>query len=368
MYNNLLQQTVFDNSVVNIVWFFVILLSGIILKRFVSHQLSGLIYRFIKRYAGGVDVNAFRELLRKPVGVFILLISFYLACRQLHYPPQWELPTEEKFGIRFIVWKIFLLSLFFSFTWIVLRLVDFFAMVLSYRAKQTESKVDDQLIPFIKESIKFIVMSMSFFLMLGAIFHVNVASLIAGLGIGGLAFALAAKDTLENLLGSFAIFLDKPFTLGDVVKVGNVQGRVEKIGFRSTLIRTFEKTLISMPNKKMIDAELENVSMRRMIRALFPVYMKMDTAPEKIERFIEEGTNLLKDHNDIKEDPAPYIRFDRITDTGIEMQVLFFVETIDADYFQQVRQEILFGLLKTANKLQIRLDVKSGDIVIQKVI
>lgn len=367
MYNNFLQQTIFDNSVVNIVWFFVILLSGIILKRFVSHQLSGLIYRFIKRYTEGVDVNAFRELLRKPVGVFIVLISFYLACKQLHYPAQWELPTEEKFGIRFIIWKIFLLSVFFSFTWIVLRLVDFFALVLSYRAKKTESKVDDQLIPFIKESIKFIVMSLSFFLMLGAIFHVNVASLIAGLGIGGLAFALAAKDTLENLLGSFAIFLDKPFTLGDVVKVGNVQGRVEKIGFRSTLIRTFEKTLISMPNKKMIDAELENVSMRRMIRALFPVYMKMDTAPEKIERFIEEGTNLLNDHNDIKDDPAPYIRFDKITDTGIEIQVLFFVETIDADYYQQVRQEILFGLLKIANKNQIRLDVKSGDVVIQRI-
>lgn len=337
------------------------------LKRFVSHQLSGLIYRFIKRYAGGVDINAFRELLRKPVGIFILLISIYLACQQLHYPSQWELPTEEKFGIRFIVWKIFILSLFFSFTWIVLRLVDFFAMVLSYRAKQTESKVDDQLIPFIKESIKFVIVSMSFFVMLGSIFHVNVASLIAGLGIGGLAFALAAKDTVENLLGSFAIFLDKPFTLGDVVKVGNVQGKVEKIGFRSTQIRTFEKTLISMPNKKMIDAELENVSMRRMIRALFPVYMKMDTAPEKIERFIEEGINTLNDHNDIKDEPSPYIRFDRITDTGIELQVLFFVETIDADYFQQVRQEILFGLLKIANKHQIRLDVKSADVVIQKI-
>jgi len=367
MYNNFLQQTIFDNSVVNIVWFFVILLSGIILKRFVSHQLSGLIYRFIKRYTEGVDVNAFRELLRKPVGVFIVLISFYLACKQLHYPAQWELPTEEKFGIRFIIWKIFLLSVFFSFTWIVLRLVDFFALVLSYRAKKTESKVDDQLIPFIKESIKFIVMSLSFFLMLGAIFHVNVASLIAGLGIGGLAFALAAKDTLENLLGSFAIFLDKPFTLGDVVKVGNVQGRVEKIGFRSTLIRTFEKTLISMPNKKMIDAELENVSMRRMIRALFPVYMKMDTAPEKIERFMEEGMQLIKSHNDIKDDPSSYIRFDKITDTGIEVQVLFFVDTMDADYYQQVRQEILFGLLKIANKNQIRLDVKSGDVVIQKI-
>src|SRR6185369_10292037 len=125
----------------------------------------------------------------------------------------------------------------------------------------------DQLVPFLREAIKIIIGVFSFFFILGAVFHINIASLIAGLGIGGLAFALAAKETLENLLGSFTIFLDKPFVVGDVVKVGSAEGTIENIGFRSTRIRTLEKTLLTVPNKKMVDAELDNLTERVVRRA-----------------------------------------------------------------------------------------------------
>jgi MscS family membrane protein len=358
-------QSFLDNNMDHWLMAAGIIVGGLIFKRFVSHQLSGFIYRFIKKRSEGVQVNELRVLLRKPVGFFIVVVSLYFAAMQLHFPTEWHLTSKEEFGILFVINKLFLFALFYSITWILLRLVDFFALILQQRAIATDTMVDDQLVPFIKESLKFVVMIVSFFVMLGSVFHVNVASLIAGLGIGGLALALAAKDTLENLLGSFTIFLDKPFTLGDVVKVGNVQGKIEKIGFRSTLIRTMEKTLIKVPNKRMIDADLENISLRDMIRASFHLTLKMHTTRVQIENFMKEGTAILQKHKEVAHDPEPFIRLDKITDIGFELQVQFFINTTDADFFQLQRQDILLSLIEIAQQHDIRFDARLQDATVK---
>ncbi len=361
-----LNQTIFENRIENILWFCGIILAGIILKRFVSNHLSGLIYKFLKRYSSGTEVKELRELLRKPFGLFIILLSVYIACKQLHWPESWHLPSEEKFGIRFILWKAFQFSIIISLTWIITRLIDFFGIILLNRAKSTTSRSDDQLVPFIKESLKIIVIIFSFFIALGIVFQVNVASLIAGLGIGGIAIALAARDTLENLLGSFAIFLDKPFTLGDMVKVGTVQGKVEKIGFRSTQIRTLERTLISVPNKRMIDADLENISMRTMIRALFPITVRFETPVDIIESFKKEVLIYLNNHPEVIHDPAPSVRIDKITESGIELQFFFFINTVDMDFYSDKREEILFHVLKIAQSSRVRFDTRAPEILIKQ--
>ena len=101
--------------------------------------------------------------------------------------------------------------------------------------------MDDQLIPFIIEIGKILIYVLGAFIVMGSIFNVNIAALATGLGIGGIALAMASKESLENLLGSFTIFFDKPFTVGDIVTVGSVTGTVEKVGFRSTRVRTFDK-------------------------------------------------------------------------------------------------------------------------------
>ncbi len=365
---NWLQYSILDNSVESIFYFLLILLLGIVFKRFVSNQLSALFYRFIKKHTNGVEIKKFQELLHKPVGLFIVFVTIYIAFHQLHFPESWELPTEEKFGLRFIVWKLFQMALMISLTWIILRCVDFFGLVLIQKASKTDTRSDDQLVPFVKEAIKFIIVLVSFFFMLASIFEVNIVSLIAGLGIGGLAIALAAKDTLENLLGSFAIFLDKPFSIGDLVKVGSTQGRVERIGFRSTQIRTFERTIVTVPNKKMIDAELENISLRNMIRALFPLTLRLDTPVEKIETFILSITDILELHPNIEENPTPIVRLAKISETGVELEVLFFVKTTDADFYVKVKEEILFKILRLAQNNELRFDSKLIEVIVPKTI
>jgi len=360
--SNWLHYSIFDNSIENIFYFLIILLAGIVLKRFVSNQLSAIFYQFIRKYTSGVEIKKFQELLNKPVGLFIVFITLYFAFRQLHFPISWEMPAEEKFGLRFIVWKLFQISIMISLTWIILRFVDFFELVFLKRASKTDTKEGDQLIPFVKESIKFIIVIFSFFFMLAKIFEVNIVSLIAGLGIGGLAIALAAKDTLENLIGSFVIFLDKPFSIGDLVKVGNTQGRIEQIGFRSTKIRTMEKTIVTVPNKKMIDSELENISLRNMIRSTFPLIIRIDTPAEKIEKFIFSISEILTAHEHIEESPEPVVRLSKITDAGIEIESLFFVKTTDMDFFIKVREEILLKILRLAQSTDLNFESKNNKI------
>ena len=127
-------------------------------------------------------------------------------------------------------------------------------LILKKKAEATENKMDDQLIPFAIEIGKILAVIFAIFIILGNIFGVNITALATGLGIGGVALAMASKESLENLLGSFTIFFDRPFTVGDMVTVGSVTGVVEKVGFRSTRIRTFDKSIVTVPNKKMIDA------------------------------------------------------------------------------------------------------------------
>lgn len=361
-----LQLTVFENSVDSIIRFTIILLSAILLKRFVSNQFSSLLYRFIKGKVSGVRVHELRELLKKPFGLFIILTGLYFAAQELHYPESWHLVNEDTFGLRLFIWKTFQLMMMVSITWMLMRLVDFFGIVLLQRAQQTLSKADDQLVPFIKESIKFIVMLLCFFICLGSVFHVNVASLIAGLGIGGIAIALAAKDTLENLLGSFTIFLDKPFTLGDTVKVGNSFGKIERIGFRSTQIRTQDKTLITVPNKKMIDMELENISMRNMMKALFPLTLQYGDKPEKTEAFIADALSYLKGREDMISDPEPSIRVDKLTEAGVELHFQFFLNTIDQDEFATKKTEILLHILQITQSHSIRLEAGPKEVIVRK--
>ena len=140
--------------------------------------------------------------------------------------------------------KIFTLVLIFAVYKILVKVIDYIGLILKDRAAQTENKMDDQLIPFAIEIGRILVVIFALFFVLGNVFGINITALATGLGIGGIAIAMASKESLENLLGSFTIFFDRPFTVGDVVKVGNVTGLVEKVGFRSTRLKTFDKSVV----------------------------------------------------------------------------------------------------------------------------
>ena len=345
-----------ENPVSQLLRFAAILLIGLIFKKYVSHHINGLLFRLIKKRSGEVSLQQFRDLLTRPVGLFITLIIIYLACLQLQYPPSWQLVAEHEFGVRYIVWKMFQISIIVSLTWVILRLTDYFGLVLLNKAQKTPNRSDDQLVSFFKEAIKVLIVILSLFFTLGAIFELNVASLIAGLGIGGIAIALAAKDTLENLLGSFTIFLDKPFIVGDVIKSGTITGTVERIGFRSTLVRTADRTLVTVPNRRLVDTEVENISQRGTIRAIVYVLLHITTTSSQLDAFLQLIRDDLDQNSKVEKESV--VRLERFTETGIEISIIFHALTEKHDRYTKIREDVMLRIMAIAAEQGIALAVR----------
>ena len=365
MFQDFLKQTFLGNIVESYCWFLGIILLGLVFKKIISKFLSRLLFKSLKKYSSGVGVDKFLQLLTKPFGVLILLIIFFLAFDRLEFPSHWNLVPRESFGLRMILFACFQIAMVISLTWIILRLIDFLALALAYKASLTESKADDQLVPFIREALKIMVIILSFFFILGAIFHLNIASLIAGLGIGGLAIALAAKESLENLLGSFTIFFDKPFVLGDLVQVGNITGNVEKIGFRSTRIRTLEKSFVTVPNKKMVDAELDNLTLRTHRRVNFTIHLTYETSAEQLKAIIADIKKILNEHTLTSQEERT-VHLTNLGNSALEISILYYVNSNNAAIFMQVKEEINFKIIEIVKKYNSHFAFPSTTVYLQK--
>ncbi|MFA6945380.1 MAG: mechanosensitive ion channel family protein, partial [Pedobacter sp.] len=348
MNTEFLDQLFLGNSIRNYMLFASILLFGLLFKRVFSRLLSRLMFRLFIRLKSGTEPRVFVDLLLRPVEVLILFAVIYLAINQLDYPLQEVIfkrtqmingkPSVYELILVQVVDKVFLLLFIIAGFWIMLRVIDFIAHVLLHKASLTESKSDDQMVPFIKELSKIITIIFAVFVVLGAVFNLNVATIIAGLGIGGIAVALAAQDTLQNLLGSFTIFADKPFLVGDLVRIDKFEGTIEKVGFRSTLIRTLDKTLVIIPNKKMVDSPLENLSLRNLRRMKFNIALKYNTPADAMMKISKEIETFVNEHPATSNDTL--VTFDSFGDSSLNIQVLYFIEIVDYNDYMHIRQDI----------------------------
>ena len=341
-------QVFWGNTVKAYFLFGGILFLGLVFKNIVSKLLSRLLFKLFRNFSNQSHNDAFVALLVKPIEVFILLTTLYLSINQLKHPLEVAVFHYSKLigkvkelipvTIGDCIDRIFLFGIILSVFWIILRIIDFISHVLLYKASLTDNKSDDQLVPFLKELFKTIVIFIGFFTLLGFVFEVNVLTLITGLGIGGIAIALAAKESLENLIGSFTIFLDKPFTVGDLVKVDGVEGTVEKVGFRSTRIRTSEKTMATIPNRGMIDGVLENLSLRNSRKVSFIIVLTYETNSESLRKIITEIESYINNHKGTSDDGNA--SFKSFGDSGLNVEVNYFVTVLDYAEFLKIRQEI----------------------------
>lgn len=181
------------------------------------------------------------------------------------------------------------------------RLVDLVAVFLANRAAQTDTKMDDQLVVLVRKTLRVIVVGIGLVFVLQNL-SVDVTSLLAGLGIGGLALALAAKDTAANLFGSFTIFIDAPFYVGDWIKVAGVEGTVMEIGLRSTRVRTFASSVVSVPNSTLATATIENFSRREYRRFTIRLGVAYHTTTDQLEAFVEGIRAIIASHPSTRKD------------------------------------------------------------------
>ena len=341
-------QVVLGNTVRDYSITAAIILIGLLVMKLVSKLLTGMIFRIFRNHASGVSADDLFQLLSRPVSFFFILCLTFVSLKNLSFPASWNLRSEDQFGLLMVLHKGYYMVIIYSIGWIVLRIIDFIALILAKKAEQTESKSDDQLVPFVRDTLKILATVLLFFFMLGAVFDVNVAAIIGGLGIGGLALALAGKETVENLFGSVTIFLDKPFVVGDQIKIESVQGHVEKIGLRSTKIRTLEKSVISVPNKKMINADVENITERTYWRARFNISLLYRTTPADLQNIITEIKTYLDFHEDIED--GSMVALDKFSESSIDLLIVFLVKTNEVEKFTVVKEQVNFRIMEVLQR------------------
>jgi len=312
--------------------------------------LIGLIINAILGYVPGIMKRA----------AFMLTPDMQdYAAEKLRYPVAWVLTAYFWTIAIFILgisgtpqtilyWIIRLLTAF-SWLWFLYRFGDVLAELVS--TSRLGRTFDEPLRRLITRSIKIFILIISL-LTIAQANDINVASIIAGLGVGGLAVALAAKDTLANFFGSVMIMLDKPFRVGDWVKIGDQEGTVEDIGFRSTRIRTFYNSLISVPSSTLAMNSIDNMGARTYRRQVITIGVTYDTPPEKIEAFCEAIKNIILANPNTRKDYF-HIVLNDFADSSLNLMLYFFVKTPDWSRELVERHNVILEVIRSAKDLGI---------------
>lgn len=355
--NNLekiLNKSFLYNPVENWLWFLGILLVGFLFKRIFSVVVSKIAYRLIKQETQNVPVSNFVDLLKRPVEFIFTLLIIYSAVDEISFPRKWRIIPFGKMRVSEFADKLLDTLFVIAITWIIIRLVKFFALVFLKKAEENDTKTDEHLVPFFRDIIIALIVFCSFFLILGFVFRQDVISLITGLGIGGVALALAARATLENLFASFTLFTEQPFIVGDDIEVGDMVGKVEKVGFRSTRIRHVDGSLIVVPNQMLVSQTLNNLTQRKDRRHKFFLRLKLDTTISKIKTVVDEMQQLLDNH-ELTSNHEGHVKFDAIGEYSINLLVVFFAATPDYWESKDIRQEINYMINQVLVKNGVEL-------------
>ena len=352
------------NSVTDYLYFSASFLIGLLLIIPIRLFISKLLYKLFGKDNDQNDNEKFNSLLKKPLQYFLTLLVLYFSVQFISLPE--FLSSTEEGGLNLVEYfdKGYNLLLLITIFWTIIRSVDFIGFKLKNKALKTESKVDDQLIPFAIDIAKVLTIVLALVMILGNVFDVNVTALVTGLGIGGVAFALASKESLENLLGSFTIFFDKPFTVGDTITLGGVTGTVEKVGFRSTRIRTFDKSVVTVPNKNIISAELDNLGARPVRRVKFNIGLTYDTSVENIKNIVDDIQKLIDEHPMTNQDGK--VRFLEFGPSSLDIMVLYYVDSPDWEVLIDAKQKINFDIIDIVNKYKCEFAFPSTSVYIEK--
>ncbi len=355
--NDFLDQIWLDNPVRNYLIAIGIILFFLLLKRFISHFFAGLLFRVVSRIWKDVDKKSFTDLVVQPLGLFLVILVSIIALHQLIFPNILNVEIYE-FTSKEVFHSIGTMIMLIALTWLLLRIIDFIAIILGRRADRTPDHSDNQLIVFFKDFFKVILVIIGIMMILNFAFKLNVGSLLTGLSIVGAAIALALRESLENLIASFIIFFDKPFTTGDLVKVQGITGSVEKIGLRSTRIRTDQKTFVSVPNKQMVDSVLDNLSLRTQRRADLRLELGLQTESAKLDSLVNGIRNILKR----KEIENSLAFLSEITGQAVIVQAEYYTAPITLLEFNTIKQEVSLQTLKLIEDLQIEIAGANTDV------
>lgn len=337
--DNSLRSYLIVLSIIAFVYFF---------KKIFSHSLASLIYLLVKKRWSSINKSLFVSLTLKPLSILLVVLVAVLTIEKLNFPVSW---TYKLHGITLndILERVGNSAIIIALFYLLVSLIDFIALLIEQHAANDQSH--DQVVIFFRDLLKVFVGAIGLLLVIRTAFNQNIGSLLTGLSIVGAALALAAKESIENIIASFIIFFDKPFFTGDTLKVNNVAGTVERIGLRSTRIRTADKTLVTVPNKQMVDSIVDNMSMRNQRRAEIKLTLSEKSKVSEIKSTIEEIKKYLDKQKEVIVKNSVFL-----TDVGKDAVVItveYFTQPFSQGEYDKVKQQVNFELMRLIELQQL---------------
>ena len=234
--------------------------------------------------------------------------------------------------------------------YVAYRIVDVLSYWLSRVADRTESKLDNMLVPLVRTSLRITVIILTLLQVATVVSGTTLTSILATLGVGGLALALAAQDTVKNFFGSLVIFADKPFELGERVSVDGHDGTVEQVGFRSTRLRTLEGHLVTIPNGELANKTIQNITKRPNIRRIMNITITYDTPPDKVQRALDIVKETLSDHEGMNPEMPPRVFFNGFNDMSLNIFAIYWYHPPDWWAYNAFSEKVNFELLRRFNE------------------
>jgi MscS family membrane protein len=342
-----LEQQILSNSLKSYLIIAGVLLVTLLVKRWISRFFASLIYTWIDKKNHSELRKSHVHRLVVPIERFIIFLVAIAAFYELKFPVAWNLHIYKislQQGMESAVKLTFVILLIR----VCLRTLEFIAIILEEKAKLSKDQTDDQLILFFRDFFKVILYIIGVLLILRYVFNENIGNLVTSLSIVGAAVALSMRESLENIIASFIIFFDKPFTVGDQVKVNNFTGTIEKIGLRSTRIRTETKTYISVPNKQMVDTIVDNISLRTERKIEMDLQLSVQTTAEGLANYAQFLREKIASYKEIQSATV------FVAESGKQYHTLHIeclvALTLDIDKFQMLREELNLTAITYANK------------------
>jgi len=330
---------VFENEAWRWVAYLSITVFSLMASRVAFYFARRVVHTFTKRTETKVD-DLVLDAVERPSILALVASSLYFGLFLIRHEEGFLATTPLVLGLYGFVITLLI-------TYVLARV---YGEMLEYYLRpivdKTETMLDDQLLPIGVKGGRLAIWSVGLMIAFSNA-GIDVNSLIAGLGIGGLAFAMAAKDTVANIFGGASIFADKPFQIGDTIEVAGSIGTVEEIGVRTTRMRTYDDTVFIIPNAKVADSPLENISARRKRKRVMSIGLTYDHSHEQILRAKALLGEILEETEGLE--PEPAIRFDEFGDSALLLTVIFWVSD-PSDYFARVDEVNLTVLKRFADE------------------
>ncbi|WP_298836588.1 mechanosensitive ion channel family protein [Clostridium sp.] len=315
----------------------------LLLKNIFAKYVFKMILKLVNKTKFKADtkiVSAFE----RPLINFFEVLGIYFAFVILRY----ALPIPLAF-----INRLFSSAIIILISWGLYNLTGESSLLFERMHKAYDIKVDKILFPFISKTLRLILIALAVTI-IAEKWGYNIQGFIAGLGLGGLAFALAAKDAAANIIAGMSIILDKPFTIGDWVNSDSLEGSIENISFRTTKIRTIDEALIIVPNSKLTNEPLTNFSRRGKRRVSFSLELNYITSRQELETFVSRVRSMLENHPQVNKEGI-LVRFDKVSTASLDILVCYFADTPDFDEYFRVKEDINFEIVDILHQENISM-------------